>query len=78
MRLGQALDLKFIYAFVPSNESFEKLVKDRATKLAEHIVLRTNHNMALEDQAIDHERLKESIQELALEIKAEVRRALWD
>lgn len=76
--VGQALDLKLIYAFVPSKETFEKLIEDKATRLAERIVLRTNHNMALEDQAIDRERVKESIRELALEIKAEVRRGLWD
>lgn len=76
--VGQAMDLKLIYALVPLKESFEKLVEDKATRLAERIVLRTNQNMALEDQAIDKERLKESIRELALEIKAEVRKGLWD
>lgn len=76
--VGQALDLKLIYAFVPTKDSFEKLVEDKAIRLAERIVLRTNHNMALEDQAIDNERVKESIKELAIEIKAEVRKGLWD
>ena len=76
--VGQAMNLKFIYAFVPVEESFERMVEDKALKLAERIVLRTNHNMALEDQAISKERVKESIQELAQEIKAEVRKTLWD
>lgn len=76
--VGQAMGLKLIYGFVPLEESFEKLVEDKATRLAEHIVLRTNHNMSLEDQAIDQESEKESIRELAIEIKTEVRRGLWD
>lgn len=76
--VGQAMDSMLIYGFVPIDGSFEKLVEDKATRLAEQIVLRTNQNMALEDQAVDNERVKESIKELTIEIKAEVRKGLWD
>ncbi len=72
------LDMKFVYGFVPNHESFEKLVETKANELAKKIVLRTNHNMTLENQAIDQENLKEAVKDLAYEIKREVRKSIWD
>jgi predicted DNA-binding mobile mystery protein A len=76
--VASALDMKFVYGFVPKYGSFEKLVEIKAKDLAQKIVLRTNHNMSLENQAVDKAHLKEAIEELALEIKKEVRKTIWD
>lgn len=76
--VAEAMDLKFVYGFVPKDGSFENLVDRKANELAKRIVLRTNQNMKLEDQGIEDEKLKQSIQELAAEIKREMKRALWD
>jgi len=73
-----ALDMKFVYGFVPRHGSFEKLIEIKAKDLAQKIVLRTNHNMSLENQAIDNTQLNEAIEELASEIKREVRKTIWD
>ena len=73
-----ALDMKFVYGFVPKSGSFEKLVEIKAKELAQKIVLQTNHNMSLENQAVDQKHLKEAIEELASEIKREVRKSIWD
>lgn len=73
-----ALDMNFVYGFVPIHGSFEKLVEIKAKDLAQKIVLQTNHNMSLENQAIDQTHLKEAIEELASEIKREVRKSIWD
>ncbi len=76
--VGQALDMKFVYGFVPKDGSIENLISIKAEKLAQKIVLRTNQNMKLEDQGIGDEKIKETIKKLANEIKREMRKSLWD
>jgi len=76
--VGNALDMQFIYGFIPREESIEKLINIKAEKLARKIVLRTNHNMKLEDQGISDSKINDSIIDLANEIKREMRKSLWD
>ncbi|HEX5743689.1 MAG TPA: mobile mystery protein A [Flavobacteriaceae bacterium] len=76
--VGEALDLKLVYGFVPKNGTFENLINLKAEKLARKIVLRTNQNMKLEDQGIGDEKINKIIKELASEIKREMRKSLWD
>lgn len=76
--VGQALNMKFVYGFIPNDGSIEKLISIESEKLARKIVLRTNHNMKLENQGIGDERINKSIKDLAIEIKREVRRSIWD
>jgi predicted DNA-binding mobile mystery protein A len=76
--VGEVLDLKFVYGFVPKDGSIDNLINLKADKLAQRIVLRTNQNMKLEDQGIGKAKIKESIKELAAEIKREMRKSLWD
>ena len=64
--VGDVLNLKFIYGFVPKDGSIDNLINSKAEKLARKIVLRTNQNMKLEDQGISNE------------IKREMRKSLWD
>ena len=75
---GEALDLKFVYGYVPKDKTFDNFINIKAEKLARKIVLRTNQNMQLEDQGITDKRVNESIKELAIEIKREMRKSLWD
>jgi len=76
--VGKALDMQFIYGFVPIDRTINDLVNNKAQKLAKKIVLRTNQNMKLENQAIGDEKIKETIKDLANEIKREMRKSLWD
>lgn len=76
--IGAKLDMKLIYGFVPSDESLNSYVDKKAHQLAKKIVLKTNHNMTLENQAISNDSLKKSIEDLAYDIKREMRRSLWD
>lgn len=76
--VGEALDLKLIYGFVPKEGTIDDLINSKAEKLARKIVLRTSQNMKLEDQGVSDERIKESIIDLASEIKREMRKSLWD
>jgi predicted DNA-binding mobile mystery protein A len=76
--VGKALDMQFVYGYVPKNGSIEDLINLKAEKLARKIVLRTNQNMKLEDQGISDYKINESITDLANEIKREMRKSLWD
>ena len=76
--VGEALDMRFVYGFVPKDGTIENLINLKAEKLARKIVLRTNQNMKLEDQGISDEQIKGSIKDLANEIKREMRKSLWD
>jgi len=76
--VGKALDMKFIYGFVPKEGTIENLINIRAEKLARKIVLRANQNMKLEDQGISDSKIKDSIIDLTNEIKREMRKSLWD
>jgi len=76
--VGMALELKFVYGFVPKDGTIDSLINIKAEKLAKKIVLRTNQNMKLEDQGIGEVKIKETIKDLANEIKREMKKSLWD
>jgi predicted DNA-binding mobile mystery protein A len=76
--VGMALDIQFVYGYVPKGGTIENLINLRAEKLAKKIVLRTNENMKLEDQGIRDNKINDSIIDLADEIKREMRKSLWD
>lgn len=76
--VSNAMGLKLVYAMVPKDGTITDLVDEKAEKLAQRIVMRTNQNMKLEDQGIREEKLAKTIQELANEIKREMRKSLWD
>ncbi len=78
MEVGEALNLKLVYGFIPLDGSLEKMIEKRALALAEKIVMKTSHNMALEDQKNSPERLKRAIIERAEKIKEELPKYLWD
>jgi predicted DNA-binding mobile mystery protein A len=76
--VGNALDMKFVYGFVPIDGSIDSLLDRKSRILAEKIILRTNQNMMLEDQEIEKENLKNAIKDLSNEIKFELKRTIWD
>jgi len=76
--VGQALDMKFVYGFVPNERTIENLIRVKSEKMARKIVLRANQNMKLEDQGIGDEKINKTIKDLAKEINREVRKSLWD
>ena len=76
--VAEALDMKFVYTFLPKDGSLEKLIEKRANKVAKEIVMRTSHTMKLEDQENSEARLKKVINERAENIKREMPKYLWD
>ncbi len=76
--VGDALEMKLVYGFVPKDGSIQELIDAKAEALARKIVLRTDQSMRLEDQGIDENKIEKSIKDLADEIKREMRKSLWD
>jgi len=72
------LNLRFVYGFVPKDSSLEKMIEERALKVAREIVMRTSHTMSLEDQENLDERIQKAIKNRAYKIKEEMPRFLWD
>ncbi len=75
---GNAMGFNLVYGFTPADGTIDDLINRKAEELAKRIVLRTNHNMMLEEQGIDDARIDESIKELAYDIKREMKKSLWD
>jgi len=77
-QVAKALNMKFVYGFIPKNYTLEKMIEERANELAKEIVQRTSVSMSLEDQKTSDERIEQAIQEKAEEIKTSIPKYLWD
>ena len=75
---ARALDMQFIYGFVPNDGSLEALIDRKAKELATQIVQRTSNSMKLEDQENSKQRIEKAIEERATIIKNEMPKTLWD
>jgi predicted DNA-binding mobile mystery protein A len=76
--LAKALDLKFVYGFLPNAGSLEQMIENRALEIATKIVERTSTTMKLEDQANSKKRIENAIKERASEIIYKTPKILWD
>lgn len=75
---ARALDMDFVYGFVPKEGSLDLYIENKARLLAQEIVLRTSNNMKLEEQENSKERLYKAIEERTHVIKEGLPKALWD
>ncbi len=76
--VGNALDMKLVYGFIPKEKSLKAMIEKRAYEIAEKIVYRTSNTMSLEDQENSIERLRQAINDRAEIIKSEMPKYLWD
>jgi predicted DNA-binding mobile mystery protein A len=77
-QFGKAMNLKFIYGFIPEKGKLEDMIEKRAYELAKEIVGRTSVSMNLEDQGNSQVRIKKAVSEKADDIIREMPRYLWD
>lgn len=78
IEVGEALELRFVYGFLPKDSSIERIIDRRAHQVAREIVMRTSHTMKLEDQENREERLLRAIEDRAETLKQEMPKHLWD
>ena len=76
--IAKAIDMQFVYGFVPKAGSLEQMIETRALEMATKIVERTSTTMKLEDQANSKERIEKAIKERAKEIINKTPKILWD
>ncbi len=76
--IAKAMDMQFVYGFVPNEGSLEQMIETRALEIATKIVERTSTTMKLEDQANSKERIEKAIKERASEIINNTPKILWD
>lgn len=75
---GEAMDLQFVYGFIPKDGSLEALIERKSYELARKVVEKTNQTMMLENQSMAQEKLEAATEDLAEEISREISRAIWD
>jgi predicted DNA-binding mobile mystery protein A len=78
IEVGEALDLQFVYGFLPKESSIDAMINKRAQQVAREIVTRTSHTMKLEEQENREERLQQAMIDRAEILKQEMPRHLWD
>ena len=76
--VAKALDMQFVYGFIPKDGSLEALIERKANEIAKRIVLRTSNTMKLEDQENSKQRIEIAIKERAQSIINETPKILWD
>ena len=76
--IAKAIDMQFVYGFVPNAGSLEQMMDMRALEMATKIVERSSNTMKLEDQANSKERIEKAIKERATEIINKTPKILWD
>lgn len=77
-QVGKALNMKFVYGYIPNKKTLSKMIEERAMQIAKEIVQRTSTSMKLEDQENLPERIDKAIKERAQIIKDEMPKYLWD
>jgi predicted DNA-binding mobile mystery protein A len=77
-QVASALDMSFVYGFIPKDQTLARMVDKRALELAHQIVERTSIQMNLEDQRVSETRLREAVREKAEELAKEMPSMLWD
>jgi len=77
-QVGNVLNMKLVYGFIPQGGTIEQMIEERASEIAKEIVLRTSNTMHLEDQGNTEERISKAIQEKKEEIIRKMPRYLWD
>jgi predicted DNA-binding mobile mystery protein A len=75
---ANALDMQFVYGFIPKDDSLEALIDRKAKELATQIVLRTSNTMKLENQENSKERIQKAIEERTVSLRNEMPKILWD
>jgi predicted DNA-binding mobile mystery protein A len=76
--VAEALEMKFVYGFVPKGGSIKKHIKKRAFQTAEEIIRRASQTMKLEGQETSDEYLRETIKTKAKQLARETPKYLWD
>lgn len=77
-RVAQALNMRFVYGFIPNDQTLEGMIEKRAKEMAEIMVNQASIHMSLEDQGLSEDKLKRAVDQKAREFRDKVPKTLWD
>ena len=77
-QVATALKMKFVYGFIPIDQTLSGMIEKRANEVAEEIVTRTSIHMNLEDQGLSEKQIQRAIERKVKEMKEQVPKMLWD
>ena len=77
-KVADAMHMKFVYGFVPKDESLEEIVENRARKIAVERLKRISHSMALEDQGLYAKENKQALENMIQKIMINEHKKIWD
>lgn len=77
-RAGAAMDMKFVYGFVPKDGSIDELIERKAKRLATEMVLSTYERIPLSDIDNYREIIRKEIEQKTKEIILELPNILWE
>ena len=75
---ANAMEMDFVYGFIPKEGTLQAMIKKRAEEIASEIIMKTDKNMKLEDQGLDDEIIRQRISEKTDRIMMEKPGYLWD
>jgi predicted DNA-binding mobile mystery protein A len=76
-KIADALDMKFVYGFVPKS-SLEEIVYTQAKKVAMERMAKVNHTMRLEAQELSSDEKEKVLKDLIQKILIEQPKDFWD
>ena len=77
-RVAQALNMRFVYGFIPNDQTLDGMIEKRAKEMAEILVNQASIHMSLEDQGLSEDKLQRAVDHKAREIRDKVPKTLWD
>lgn len=75
--VAEALNMQFVYGFVPKEESMQKMIKDRANEIAQYVIQERIGNVLSDDKIIEPEKINSLIKETSVELKRILPRYFW-
>jgi len=77
-RVAAALNMRFVYGFIPIDQTLEGMIEKRAKEMAEIMIERASIQMTLEDQEVSEDRIQRAVDQKARELREKVPKILWD
>jgi len=76
--VGRVLDMDLVYGFISRHNSLEDMIEERASEIAEEVVLKTSQTMQLDNPEKSDNDIKKAIQQKTYEISSKMPSNLWD
>ena len=73
--VGRVLDMDLVYGFISRHNTLEEMIEERASEIAEEVVLKT---MQLDNPRRSENDIKKAIQQKTYEISSKMPSNLWD